>query len=307
MGSVATKITTEENIENACAQLRRDGHNVTVLTVMARLGGGSPNDVSPIVTRWKTKHPLVKPEEIPLDPSVAKMIARQIAACAAVAAQSAEALLAEAVEDVRTLSARGQVLEKRVTELETELENALQQNQRLKGELSERTQLYDAAREESLATIEASEAAAASERATAESLRDKLVRAEIRIEGLLGAEQALTAAEQELKRAAENLSQLKEAAAIAQERTGAAVQRAEQADAREAAARADSAQLHERLESAHASAHELAKTLANVSANLAESLERQEPLKEAAEAIIASLNRHGAQRPISPAEATAPD
>lgn len=305
MGIVATKITTKENIENACAQLRRDGHSVTVLTVIARLGGGSPNDVSPFVTAWKAKHPLVKPEEIPLDPSVAKMIARQIASCAAIAAQSAEALLAEAVEDVRTLSARGQVLEKRVTELEAELENALQQNQRLKGELSERTQLYDAAREESLATIEASEAAAASERATAESLRDKLVRSEIRIEGLLGGEQALTATQQELKHATENLSQFKEAAAIAQERTGAAVKRAEQAEAREAAARADSAQLHERLQAAHASAHELAKTLANVSANLAESLERQEPLKEAAEAILASLHRHGAQRPIGPAEATA--
>jgi colicin import membrane protein len=307
MSTATTKITTEENIKNACAQLRRDGHSVSVLTVTARLGGGSPNDISPVVTAWKAKHPLEKPEEIPLDPSVAKMLAKQIALCAAVAAQSAEALLAEAVEDVRTLSARGQVLEQRVTALETELENALQEIQRLKGELSERTQLYDAAREESLAAIEASEAAAASERATAESLRDKLVRSEIRIEGLLGAEQSLTVAEQELKRVTENFSQLKEAAAIAQERTGAAVQRAEQAEAREAAARADSAQLHERLQAAHASAHELAKTLASVSANLAESLERQEPLKEAAEAIIAGLNRYGAQRPVGPSDATAAD
>lgn len=307
MGSVATKITTKENIENACAQLRRDGHSVTVLTVIARLGGGSPNDVSPVVTDWKATHPLVKPEEIPLEPSVAKMIARQIASCAAVAAQSAEARLAEAEEDVRTLSARGQVLEQRVTELETELETARQQVQRLTGEQSERTQLYDAARKESLAVIEASEAAAAFERATAESLREKLVRAEIRVEGLLGAEQALTAAQQDFKHATENLSQFKEAAAIAQERTSAAVQRAEQAEAREAAAQAASAQLHEKLEAAHASAHELAKTLATVSANLAESLERQEPLKEAAEAIIASLNRHSALRPTGTAEATAAD
>jgi chromosome segregation ATPase len=307
MGSADTRITSEENIKNACVQLRRDGQNVTVLRVLARLGGGSPNDVSPIVTAWNKEHPLAKPEEIPLDPSIAKMLARQIASCAAVATQDAESRLRDAEEDVRTLSARGKVLEQRVGELEGELEQARQQIGRLTGELSERTQQFDGAHKDALALVEASEAAAASERATAESLREKLVRAEIRMEGLLGVEQALTAARQELKLAAENLAQTKESAAIAQERTGAAVQRAEQAEAREARARADAAQTYEKLSAAHASAHELARTLANVSAKLAESLERQEPLKEAAEAIIASLNRHGLQRPTSSGEVAAAD
>lgn len=291
--TITTKKATKENVENACQQLRSEGRKVTVLSVTAFIGGGSPNDVGELVRGWKKAHPEPKPEEITLDPSIAKMIARQIAACAAVATQTAEARASEADEDVRTLSMQGQILEHRIAQLEAELNESRAQVQQLTGELSERAQQFEVLRRETRTAMKASEGTAENERAAAEGLRQELIRAQIRIETLLGFEKALLDAQEEVRQASDNLAQTRQSAAVARAQAVAAVERAEQAEAREAGARAEAAQLRDEVARGHASAQELARTLAKVNADLAASLERREPVQEAAENIIAGLQDRG--------------
>jgi hypothetical protein len=55
-------VTREQVFETADA-LVREGQNPTVVAVRTRLGGGSPNTITPLLGEWKTAvsvHPLEK-------------------------------------------------------------------------------------------------------------------------------------------------------------------------------------------------------------------------------------------------------
>lgn len=293
--TITARKVTYENVAKACEDLTREGKRPTVNAVRIRIGGGSPNEVAPLIKKWKATQPEVALQEITLDPSIARLIAQQMAAYAADAARVAEARAAEAEENVQCLTEAGQLLELRLAQMQTDLDSCYSQVQQLTGQLVERAQEVEIVRGDSRAAVQASEVKAASERAVAEDLRQELVRAQIRVESLAGLEHALTSVQHELKAANEALAGAMQSAAVSDARAVAATERAQHAEGREAALRVETTKLREEVAQGHASAQRLAATLAKVSADLAASLERQEPIKKAAQQIAARLHVQDAQ------------
>jgi chromosome segregation ATPase len=287
--TMTVRKVTEESVSKACADLTKLGLKPTVAAVRARIGGGSPNEIAPLVKKWKENQPKVAQTEITLDPAIAKLIAQQMAGYAADAVQSAEERAAEAEENVQSLTEAGLLLEIEVAQLRADLHACRSQVQQLTGQLAERAQEIEVVRSESRAAVHSSETKAANERAIAEGLRQDLVRAQIRAESLSGLENALADAQHQLKSANEALAGALKAAAVSDTRTIAAIERAQQAEAREAASRAEAAQLRDEAARGHASAQQLTAILAKVSADLAASVERKEAVKKAAEEITARL------------------
>jgi hypothetical protein len=48
---------TEESVGKACADLTELGLKPTVAAVRACIGGGSPNQIAPLVKKWKERQP----------------------------------------------------------------------------------------------------------------------------------------------------------------------------------------------------------------------------------------------------------
>lgn len=283
--TITVKKVTEDSVAKACADLTKEGLKPTVNAVRARLGGASPNDVAPLIKVWKGKQPAVAREEITLDPSIARLIAQQMASLAAHAAQAAEARAAEAEENVQTLTENGQLLEVRITQLQAQLEACQAQVQQQAGQLAERAQEIETVRNDCHAAVQASETKAANERAIAEGLRQELVRAQTRIDSISSLEKALAATQDQLKEAREVLAASQQSAAVSEARTVAATERAQHAEAREGALRRENAQLRGEVAKGHSSAQQLATTLAEMSANLAAFVELQRPIKKEANDI----------------------
>jgi len=156
--TITVKKVTEHSVAKACADLTKEGLKPTVNAVRARLGGASPNDVAPLIKEWKKSQPKVAPQEITLDPAIARLIAQQMAAYAADALRSAEARGAEAEENVQTLTEAGQLLELQVAQLQADLDAARSQVQQLAGQLAQRAQEIEVLRTDSRAAVQASEA-----------------------------------------------------------------------------------------------------------------------------------------------------
>lgn len=269
--TITVKKVTEDSVAKACADLTQEGLKPTVNAVRARLGGASPNDVAPLIKVWKAKQPVIAREEITPDPSIARLIAQQMASLAANAAQAAEARAAEAEENVQTLTENGQLLELRITQLQAQLQACQAQVQQQAGQLAERAQEIETIRNDCRAAMQASETKAANERLIAEGLRQELVRAQIRVDSIGSLEKALAAAQDQWKEAREALAAAQQAAAVSEARTVAATERAQHAEAREGALQRETAQLRAEVVKGHSSAQQLAATLATMSATLAAS------------------------------------
>lgn len=295
--TITVKKVTEESVAKACADLAKEGTRPSVEAVRLRLST-SPNKVARWVKKWKDNQPTVAPEEITLDPAIARLIAQQMAAYAADVLRAAEARAAEAEENVQCLTEAGQLLELQVTELQAALESCGSQVQQLVGQLAERAQEMETLRSESRASVQASESTAASERASAEALRQELVRAQIRNESLAGLENALADTQHQLKRANDAVAGAQQSAAVSDARALAASERAQQAEARETALRTEVAQLRDQVARGHTSTQDLAATLAKVSGDLAAAVERKEPVKQAADAIGGLLHTRGGETSV---------
>jgi chromosome segregation ATPase len=289
--TITARKATQENVSRACRELVAAGQKPTVDAVRLRIGGGSPNDVSPMIKKWKTDTLASKDPapQITLDPSIANLIAQHMAAYAANAAHAAEERAAEAEENVRSLADAGQLLEHRVAQLQARLDASQAQVQQMAGQLAERGQELELVRDEARAAVDSSEAKVMAERAAAEAIRQELARAQIRAESVPVLEKALAVANEDLKNLAEHLANAQKSAAVSEARSTAAQHRAEQAEAREADARADAARLRDEVARGHASTQELTRTLAKVSADLAAALERQEPFTKAGGKVASGL------------------
>lgn len=298
--TITVKKVTKESVAKACADLTKEGLKPTVNAVRARLGGASPNDVAPLIKDWKKEQPKAAPQEISLDPAIARLIAQQMASYAADALRSAESRAAEAEENVQTLTEAGQLLELQVAQLLADLDASRSQVQQLAGQLAQRAQEIELLRADSRAAVQSSEAKASSERAVAEGLRQELVRAQLRLESQAGLEKALADSQHQLGSAKEAIASAQQTAAVSEARTAAANERAKQAEAREASLKTETARLREEVAKCHVSTQQLAATLAQVSADLAAAVERQKPLKSVADDVAAGALQTRSQNTAEP-------
>jgi hypothetical protein len=70
-------ITREQVFETADA-LVREGQNPTVVSVRARLGGGSPNTIAPLLAEWKSLHEHKQAASLPPVPEPVEAVMKQV-------------------------------------------------------------------------------------------------------------------------------------------------------------------------------------------------------------------------------------
>jgi hypothetical protein len=70
-------ITREQVFETADG-LVREGQNPTVVSVRARLGGGSPNTIAPLLAEWKSLHEHRQAVSLPPVPEPVETVLRQV-------------------------------------------------------------------------------------------------------------------------------------------------------------------------------------------------------------------------------------
>lgn len=115
-------IVTYESVAEAARTLEARGDRVSVRKVTAELGGGSPNDVGPLLAQYRGAKATVQKPVIPLDPRIQDLIVKQIEAVAADAARAADDRAALALDDLEVVSEAGRIAEAKVQDLVQELE-----------------------------------------------------------------------------------------------------------------------------------------------------------------------------------------
>jgi colicin import membrane protein len=221
-----------EKVSAAAQQLQSAGQRPTVRLLIATLGGGSPNAVLPLLNRWKAAQSSGKPE-LTLEPAIAKVIAQQLAVMTAQAVAQAEAKLIELAADAELISQAGRVAEETCQKLEAELAQANALVNQLTGQLTERSKEIEVLRSEAARQMSDSQASVAHERELAQAIRDDLLRAQFKLEGLAELQanvKALSERCQEAERAAAASTQ---EAAVAQAKLAFQLERAEEARVRE--------------------------------------------------------------------------
>ncbi|MFY9974020.1 MAG: DNA-binding protein, partial [Chromatiaceae bacterium] len=70
-------VAREQVFETADA-LVREGQNPTVVAVRSRLGGGSPNTITPLLAEWKALHERGQAASLPPVPEPVEAVMRQV-------------------------------------------------------------------------------------------------------------------------------------------------------------------------------------------------------------------------------------
>lgn len=117
-------LVTFESVAEAAQSLLDEGSKASVRAVIARLGGGSPNAVLPLLNEWKAGRPSIRATDIALDPRIAGLIAEQISTASAQAAKSAEEKAADVQADAEAVAEAGREAEAKAAELERALDAA---------------------------------------------------------------------------------------------------------------------------------------------------------------------------------------
>ncbi|MQT98134.1 DNA-binding protein [Pseudomonas helleri] len=117
-------LVTFESVAEAAQSLLDEGSKASVRAVIAKLGGGSPNAVLPLLNEWKAGRPRVTAADIALDPRIAGLIAEQISTASAQAAKTAEEKAADVLADAEAVAEAGRLAESKAAELELALDAA---------------------------------------------------------------------------------------------------------------------------------------------------------------------------------------
>lgn len=228
---------TKESVFSAADALEARGLRVSVRTVRDHLGGGSPNQITPLVALWREKKPQVALVDIQLIPelenSIAEMrryIARQVESSAGESARRADERASEA-EDTLLLCQQenGEITEQLAASVAA-LEDVRAQREQLSGTITELREDLVRTRKEALEEVDASAAKAEREREAAESARQALARAELRLEALPRLETEIEQLRNALAEAQAGRVAAEQTAAVGQARLEAAERRAEAAE-----------------------------------------------------------------------------
>lgn len=173
-----------ENVAAAAEQIEQAGGRPSVRTVIAHLGGGSPNAVGPLLNEWRAGRVTIKAAEVTLDPRIAAILGEQIQQAAKDAAKAAEDRAAVIQEDADAVAEAGRAAE-------VEAQWLTQQLAEVKAKLeaqAEQTKLERAERESDKAhyaeLIASLKAELQAERERSNALNAELVRAHVQLEQL---------------------------------------------------------------------------------------------------------------------------
>ncbi len=162
-----------EAVAAAATKLKESGREPTLRNVRDELGSGSPNSIQPHLKKWNESLPKASAVAFELPGRVRDALAAEFARIAAEARVEAEAKLQQAEIDINDLVGAGQRLEEELDEVRAELARITTERDTLAGKNSEQ------AGEIARLNDEVGRA-----REETDQTRQKLARAEIRLEAL---------------------------------------------------------------------------------------------------------------------------
>ena len=115
-----------EAVAAAAEAISKEGGRPSVRSVIARLGGGSPNTVLPMLNEWKAGRVAVRSTDIELDPRIGQLIGELVKNASEQAARAAEERAADVQADAETVAEAGREAESQVQALEGQLTEARQ-------------------------------------------------------------------------------------------------------------------------------------------------------------------------------------
>lgn len=115
-----------EAVASAAEAISKEGGKPSVRSVIAHLGGGSPNAVLPLLNEWKAGRVAVRSTDIELDPRIGQIIGELVKSASEQAARAAEERAADVQADAETVAEAGREAESRVQALESQLAEAQQ-------------------------------------------------------------------------------------------------------------------------------------------------------------------------------------
>lgn len=177
-------LVTYETVAAACEAINADGQRPSVRAIIAFLGGGSPNAVLEFQRQWKAGRPVVKAEDIQVDPRIGQIVAEQISQAVAKARADIEAQLAEAEQDAETVGKAGREAEDRAKTLADDLDAAKAQILALMGQIDQLRADTETVKTETAAQVAVAKAEAGREREAREAAQVAVAKAELRLEAL---------------------------------------------------------------------------------------------------------------------------
>ena len=218
-------LVTYEAVAAACEAITVSGNRPSVRSIIAHLGGGSPNAVLDYQRQWKAGRPVVKASDIQIDPRIGQIIAEQISAAVATSRADIEGQLLEAEQDAEIVSKAGKEAEGLVTTLESELELAKAQIQSQAGQIdhlkiaaeqvkADAAEQVKNAEARSAAAVTKAEEEALRERTAAEVTRIALAKSELRLETMPRIESEIVSVRAELLLSQKQAAEQHEAAAV---------------------------------------------------------------------------------------------
>lgn len=259
---------TPDRVFAAADALEASGNRVSVRSVRDHLGGGSPNQITPLLASWRARKPSVAAPEIQLDPRIVQLIAEQVRAAAGEAAVRADERANEA-EDTLTLCQQenSELAEQLATTLRA-LDEARAKVEQQAGTISEIREEIERVRSEAEEEVEEADTRANREREVAETAQHALARAELRLESMPRLEGEVERLRTALDEALSGKQSAEQQAAVAAAKLDAAIQRVSAAEEREREARQQQAAAQEAAARANGDAHQAQITLQAVQARL---------------------------------------
>lgn len=212
--------------------LEKAGEEPSVRLIVGKLGG-SNTTATRMLARWK-KARAVRSANVQIDPAITDLILVQITDAAAQASKEATLRASDAEEAYDELLAQAAEVEAKLVVRDEELALARAELQQQQGQLNERAREMDELRALTAATVAEADQRAERERAQAESVRQDLVRANLRLEGVPDLENALENARRLHIASNEEAARARQVEAVAISRADAQHERARDALAREA-------------------------------------------------------------------------
>ena len=219
--------------EAAAESLDKAGEEPSVRLIVAKLGG-SNTMATRMLDRWKKARGAREASNVQINPAITDLIRVQITEAAVQASKDATQRASDAEEAYDELSAQAAEVETKLVARDEDLVSARAQLQQQQGQLSERARELDELRALTAAAVAEAVERAERERAQAESVRQDLVRASLRLERVPDLEIALENAKRLQTASNDEIARSRQAEAVANARADAQHERARGATAREA-------------------------------------------------------------------------
>lgn len=280
---------TQDRVYAAAEAIEAAGGRASVRSVRDHLGGGSPNQITPFLAAWRAKKPVVAATEIQLDPRIGQLIAEQVRVAAGEAAKRADERAAEAEDTLALCQQENTELTEQLAAVTSALEDVRAQREQQAGTITELREDLARTRAEALEEIEAADAKADRERESAETARQALARAELRLEALPRLEAEVERLRAALEEAQSGRQVAEQQAAVASAKLEAAAQRVTAAEDRERDARQQASKSLETAEKASGEAHQAQIALQATQARLESTTRELETAQAAAAEAKAEL------------------